>query len=42
MKKIEERGIPVARVTFNHGSSQLSDNDISKIKEVASLFYKNA
>jgi|ETNmetMinimDraft_4_1059912.scaffolds.fasta_scaffold14943_2 outer membrane protein OmpA-like peptidoglycan-associated protein len=40
-KKIEERGIPVARVTFNHGSSQLSDNDISKIKEVASLFYKN-
>ena len=40
-KTIEEREIPVARVTFNHGSSRLTDEDISKIKKVANLFYKN-
>ena len=40
-KKIEEREVPVARVTFNHGSSQLSDEDLSKIKKVANLFYEN-
>ena len=40
-KKIEEREVPVARVTFNHGSSQLSDEDLLKIKKVANLFYEN-
>ena len=40
-KRIDEREIPVARVTFNHGSTQLSNNDLSKIKSVAELFYKN-
>jgi len=40
-KRIEEREVPVARVTFNHGSSQLSDEDLLKIKKVANLFYKN-
>ncbi|PPR35593.1 MAG: hypothetical protein CFH25_00024 [Alphaproteobacteria bacterium MarineAlpha6_Bin3] len=40
-KKIEEREIPVARVTFNHGSSHLSGSDLSKIKQVAELFIQN-
>ena len=40
-KQIEEREVPVARVTFNHGSSHLSDEDLSKIKKVANLFYEN-
>ena len=37
-KKVEINEVPVARVTFNHGSSQLSDEDVRKIKEVANLF----
>ena len=40
-KQIEEREVPVARITFNHGSSHLSDVDLSKIKKVANLFYEN-
>ena len=40
-KKIEEREVPVARVTFNHGSTTLSDEDLLKIKKVANLFYEN-
>ena len=40
-KVIEETGVPVARITFNHGSSQLSDEDLVKIKKVANLFYTN-
>ena len=32
-KRIEEREVPVARVTFNHGSSQLSDEDLFKNKK---------
>ena len=37
-KRIEEREVPVARITFTHGSSQLSDDDLSKVKKVAKLF----
>ena len=40
-KKVEINEVPVARVTFNHGSSQLSDEDVRKIKEVANLFIQN-
>ena len=40
-KRIEEREIPIARITFNHGSSQLTDEDLSKIKKVANLFADN-
>ena len=40
-KRIEEREVPVARITFTHGSSQLSDDDLSKVKKVAKLFYEN-
>jgi outer membrane protein OmpA-like peptidoglycan-associated protein len=40
-KKVEINEVPVARVTFNHGSSQLSDDDVKKIKEVANLFIQN-
>ena len=40
-KRIEEREVPVARITFNHGSTQLTDEDLSKIKKVANLFYEN-
>ena len=40
-KKMDEKEVPVARVTFNHGSSQLSDEDVRKIKEVANLFMQN-
>ena len=40
-KKVEINEVPVARVTFNHGSSQLSDEDVKKIKEVANLFIQN-
>ena len=40
-KKIEEREVPVARITFHHGSSQLTDEDLLKIKKVANLFYEN-
>ena len=38
---IGDREVPVARVTFNHGSVQLSNDDISKIKNVANLFIQN-
>ena len=40
-KKMDVKEVPVARVTFNHGSSQLSDEDVRKIKEVANLFMQN-
>ena len=40
-KKMDVNEVPVARVTFNHGSSQLSDEDVKKIKEVANLFIQN-
>ena len=40
-KKMDVNEVPVARVTFNHGSSQLSDEDLRKIKEVANLFIQN-
>ena len=40
-KKMDVKEVPVARVTFNHGSSQLSDEDLRKIKEVANLFMQN-
>ena len=40
-KKMDVNEVPVARVTFNHGSSQLSDEDVRKIKEVANLFIQN-
>jgi len=40
-KRIEEREVPVARITFHHGSTQLTDEDLSKIKKVANLFYEN-
>ena len=40
-KKAEINGVPVARVTFNHGSSQLSNEDLNKIKDVANLFIQN-
>ena len=40
-KRIEEREVPVARITFTHGSSRLSDDDLSKVKKVAKLFYEN-
>ena len=40
-KKMDVKEVPVARVTFNHGSSQLSDEDVRKIKEVAKLFMQN-
>ena len=40
-KKIEQMETPVARVTFNHGSSQITDEDMLKIKKVADLFYTN-
>ena len=40
-KRIEEREVPVARITFTHGSSRLTDEDLSKIKKVANLFYEN-
>ena len=39
--KMDVNEVPVARVTFNHGSSQLSDEDLRKIKEVANLFIQN-
>ena len=38
---IGDREVPVARVKFNHGSVQLSNDDISKIKNVANLFIQN-
>ena len=38
---IGNREVPVARVTFNHGSVQLSNDDILKIKNVANLFIQN-
>ena len=38
---IGDREVPVARVTFNHGSVQLSNDDILKIKNVANLFIQN-
>ena len=38
---IGDREVPVARVTYNHGSVQLSNDDISKIKNVANLFIQN-
>ena len=41
IEKIEEREVPVARITFNHGSTQLTNEDLSKIKTVANLFYEN-
>ena len=41
VKKIQEREVPVAKITFNHGSTQLTHEDISRIKEVANLFYEN-
>ena len=40
-KRLEEREVPVARITFNHGSTQLTDEDLLKIKKVANLFYEN-
>ena len=40
-KIFEEREVPVARITFNHGSSKLSDEDFSKIKQVVNLFNEN-
>ena len=40
-KRFEEREVPVARITFNHGSSKLSDEDFSKIKQVVNLFNEN-
>ena len=40
-KKMDVNEVPVARVTFNHCSSQLSDEDLRKIKEVANLFIQN-
>ncbi len=40
-KRIEEREIPVARITFTHGSTRLTDEDLLKIKKVANLFYQN-
>ena len=40
-KRIEEREVPVARITFTHGSSRLTNEDLSKIKKVANLFYEN-
>ena len=40
-KSLGDREVPVARVTFNHGSSMLSDEDLAKIRKVADLFYKN-
>tara|TARA_Y100000590_G_scaffold4018_1_gene5318 strand:+ start:1119 stop:2294 length:1176 start_codon:yes stop_codon:yes gene_type:complete len=40
-KQIKEREVPVARITFNHGSTQLTNQDISKINKVANLFYEN-
>ena len=41
VKSLEINEVPVARVTFNHGSSQLSDEDVRKIKEVANLIIQN-
>ena len=38
---IGDREVPVARVKFNHGSVQLSNDDILKIKNVANLFIQN-
>ena len=40
-KRIEEREVPVARITFTHGSTRLTDDDLSKVKKVAKLFYEN-
>ena len=40
-KKIEVREVPVARITFNHGSSNLTNTDLMKIKKVANLFFEN-
>ena len=37
-KRFEEREVPVARITFNHGSSKLSDEDFSKIKQVVNFW----
>tara|TARA_B100000427_G_scaffold225400_1_gene189007 strand:+ start:629 stop:1804 length:1176 start_codon:yes stop_codon:yes gene_type:complete len=41
VEQIDKREIPVARITFNHGSTQLTDEDFVKIKQVANLFYEN-
>ena len=41
VEQIDKREIPVARITFNHGSTQLTDEEFVKIKQVANLFYEN-
>ena len=33
--------MPIARITFNHGSSRLTDIDVEKIKKVVKLFNEN-
>ena len=40
-EKIKNIGSPVARITFNHGSSHLTQNDLLKIEKVANLFNQN-
>ena len=40
-EKVKNIGLPVARITFNHGSSHLTKDDLQKIEKVANLFNQN-
>ncbi len=40
-EKIKNIDSPVARITFNHGSSNLTESDLQKINKVANLFNQN-
>tara|TARA_B100000029_G_scaffold196295_1_gene194366 strand:- start:8194 stop:9303 length:1110 start_codon:yes stop_codon:yes gene_type:complete len=40
-EKIKNIDSPVARITFNHGSSNLTESDLQKINKVANLFHQN-
>lgn len=40
-QSIEITEVPIARITFNHGSSRLTDIDVEKIKKVVKLFNEN-
>ena len=38
---LNDRSVPVARITFPHGSTTINGGDLNEIKKVVNLFYEN-
>lgn len=40
-KILNDRSVPVARITFSHGSTSINSKDLNEIKKVVNLFFEN-